>query len=120
MPSVSGRITAADWWMSRGLKLRYTFNAIDDGSGYENVEVLEWWISSGLELKYSERATEAASSNGYMKVLGWWISRGLPLKYSFAAIDSASRMAKSKCWTGGKPAGWSGNGVTTCVTGHLI
>ncbi|KAI8814511.1 hypothetical protein BJ742DRAFT_265980 [Cladochytrium replicatum] len=54
----------------------YTDCAMDNASGNGHIRVLAWWISSGLKLKYSEIVWTLASANGHVEVLDWWWARG--------------------------------------------
>ncbi len=66
-----------DWWLSSGLELRYTEDAMDSASENEYIQVLNWWLTSGIpDLKYRPELIKNYSQD----VQKWWHTSGLPLR----------------------------------------
>jgi hypothetical protein len=74
----------------RGLKIASNNSFIDIASGYGRIDLIEWWISHGLELSYTTNALENACGHpGHYAMVKWWIDSGLQLKYNAESITDA-------------------------------
>lgn len=107
----NANIDILNWWFESNLPIIYSETAIDE-SHSDNSMVLDWWINSGLELKYTEKSMD---KNNFPKKLDWWINSGLELKYSSDAMDRASKFGYIDVlnW-------WKKSGLTLKYTNQAI
>ncbi len=86
----NANIDILNWWFESNLPIIYSETALDC-CHFRDTKILDWWINSGLELKYTEKTMNIQK---FPKILDWWINSGLEIKYSSDAIDIASHLGR--------------------------
>ncbi|AGF85119.1 repeat protein [Moumouvirus goulette] len=95
--SANNKINVLDWFLTRGFKLKYTDQAIDNiyqNSEEKAMEIFKWWLDSGLKIKYTRLLVDSASVKGYYHLLDTILNSGIKVKYSNFSIDHASQYGK--------------------------